>query len=769
MSAAQTPGTDALAIDASQARPYLEQLFAGTPGMVELRAIAEGAPPSRSFHRHVDRAIYSAEIALGQCRNVYVGLATRRDQSGGGKDNLHSTRVLWADIDGLTDDGAREAFAARLEGFPLPPSLRVWSGGGEHIYWLLEEPFDLTTPESVARFEHALKGIADVLGADRAAAEAARVLRIPGTYNLPDERKRAQGRTVARVELLAAPGHLYAFEDFADLEARGRALAGNGSAGAEYDASEGADDDIDEIVRRLAEADGEVARMLHETHEALGKPSESEVDAALAVRLLDAGVEPSIVERVIRWRRRGDGKHEAYYRRTVERALAWVRQREAERASEGEPGTTETTESPARFFGEGGLIVPVLGEEIRRLGHVVPGIDGRLYRYSEGVYRADGEAFVRASVRRLLADKFKRRHTDEAMAYVRAFDPAVSDRQPDGIINVRNGLLDWRTDPPTLRPHSASVISTVQLPIDWNPEATCPRIDAFLEAVLPDATKFMVEIIGYAMLPANPLRVAVLLLGPGRNGKTVLLLVVKALLGDANVSVVPLQVLTENRFAAAELFGKLANICGDLDARAIKQTDSFKMLVGGDPMLAERKHRDHFTFQPFALPLFSANEPPLSSDQTEAWFDRWLVVPMQRRIPESEIDPHLAAKLTTQEELEGLLVRAVAGLRRLMARGRFEIPVSVQTARLSYRERLDTVRGFVIEECKLHAEAWTQRSALYRAYRAWAKEGGRLPVSAVTFNEHLRNGFPDQIRETKRNGGIVGWAGIYHGGGGEAS
>jgi len=420
---------------------------------------------------------------------------------------------------------------------------------------------------------------------------------------------------------------------------------------------------------------------------------------------------------------------------------------------------------PGRFFGEGGLIVPRLGDEIRALGPVVPGIDGRLYRYLEGVYRGDGEAFARGAVRRLLGDLFKRRHSDEALAYLRAFDTEVSDRQPEGLVNLRNGLLDWREDPPVLRPHDPAIVSTIQLPLAWSPEACCPRIEAFLADVVPDAIEFVLEVIGYSLLPANPLRVAVLLLGPGSNGKSVLLMVIKALLGGENVSVVPLQVLTENRFAAAELFGKLANICGDLDARAIRQTDSFKMLTGGDPMLAERKHRDHFTFQPFALPLFSANEPPLSSDQTEAWFDRWLVVPMERRFEDDEIDPHLAGKLTTRDELEGLLVLAVEGLRRLMARGRFDLPPSVQRARLSYRERLDTVAGFVAEECQIAPDAWTQRSALYRTYRTWATDGGRLPVSAATFNEHLRAGFAGRVRESKRVG-IMGWTGIYHPGGG---
>jgi phage/plasmid-associated DNA primase len=112
----------------------------------------------------------------------------------------------------------------------------------------------------------------------------------------------------------------------------------------------------------------------------------------------------------------------------------------------------------------------------------------------------------------------------------------------------------------------------VQLPVDWNPKATCPRIDRFLwEVIPPDALDLVLEVIGYATYPANPYRVAVLLLGPGRNGKSILLRVLAALLGPENVSAMPLQVLAENRFASAELLGKLANIGGDLDAREVRR------------------------------------------------------------------------------------------------------------------------------------------------------------------------------------------------------
>jgi phage/plasmid-associated DNA primase len=94
-----------------------------------------------------------------------------------------------------------------------------------------------------------------------------------------------------------------------------------------------------------------------------------------------------------------------------------------------------------------------------------------------------------------------------------------------------------------------------------------------------------------------------------------------------------------------------------------------------------------------------------------------------------------------------------------MARGRFELPASVESARGDYRERLDSVRGFVVERATLHANCWAPRSLLYRAYRTWAQESGRFALSAATFNDHLRRGFVGRVEERKREG-TWGWVGI---------
>ena len=123
-------------------------------------------------------------------------------------------------------------------------------------------------------------------------------------------------------------------------------------------------------------------------------------------------------------------------------------------------------------------------------------------------------------------------------------------------------------------------------------------------------------------MPGNPLHKMFLLYGRGFNGKGVLLRVFTALAGML-ISAVSLHSLAAERFARAALFGKLVNICGDIDGAHIERTGLLKQLTGEDLISAEHKFARPFEFTNWAVPLFSANEIPSSSDTSRGWLDRW--------------------------------------------------------------------------------------------------------------------------------------------------
>jgi len=126
---------------------------------------------------------------------------------------------------------------------------------------------------------------------------------------------------------------------------------------------------------------------------------------------------------------------------------------------------------------------------------------------------------------------------------------------------------------------------------------------------------------------------------------------------------------------------------------------------------------------------------PATADQTNAYFSRWRIVKFPNTFAE---DGHLLGRLTTPEELSGILNLAVAGLRRLTERGRFETPPSVEEAAREYREQADTVAAFVLEKCETGTGRETVRTSLYESYSEFCRAMNKFPVSAGKFYEKLR-------------------------------
>jgi len=156
---------------------FFRGLFGPCDGVIELRAFPSA---TRCFAVLGDAGPGGQFIAQrSAAEDVYMGVATRRDASGGTLAHCQHLGALFVDVDFKTTPEAE--IRARLERELLPPSAIVHSGGGLHCYWFLREP--LAMPEEAARAKMLLRRLASYLGGDLAAAEPARILRVPGTWN----------------------------------------------------------------------------------------------------------------------------------------------------------------------------------------------------------------------------------------------------------------------------------------------------------------------------------------------------------------------------------------------------------------------------------------------------------------------------------------------------------------------------------------------------------------------------------------------------------
>lgn len=101
------------------------------------------------------------------------------------KEDVAAAAYLYVDID--NPDALQ-----RIADFAIAPTAVVFSGGGYNVYWRLAEPI---TEHGIAEAKN--RWLVEQLDGDRAATDVSRILRLPGTMNLPDKRKRERGREPA--------------------------------------------------------------------------------------------------------------------------------------------------------------------------------------------------------------------------------------------------------------------------------------------------------------------------------------------------------------------------------------------------------------------------------------------------------------------------------------------------------------------------------------------------------------------------------------------
>lgn len=421
-------------------------------------------------------------------------------------------------------------------------------------------------------------------------------------------------------------------------------------------------------------------------------------------------------------------------------------------------GALVTAADPDSFIDrKEGLLAAKVADAI---GHdLAIGADGLFWEYAPtGVWEKSNDV-VRTRLARLLGDRYRSGMTVTIEDVVRASPEVIrlSGDPHEELINTRSGMYEWRTG--KLLEHSPEYLSTVQLPVELDPADTeCPRFDAWLERALPaDTIPLLWEVLGYMLLNGNPLQKAILLHGDGGNGKGVFLRLLLAMLGSHNTSSITLRDMTEGKFEVAGLFGKIANVAGDIDALYLRDSAKFKSLTGQDKVNAQHKRKDPFEFVCWAVPIFSANELWRSSDTSRGYFRRWVVVPFPNAL-EGADDDFTEARL--HREAPAIFLKAMDALRGLMQRGRFELGISAAMLRDDFESQSDTVRIWLMEDESVKTSTpgdlttWEKRSSVYDAFRQWGTRSGQPVISSTKFYRRLRQlGFT----ETRRDG----YAGFY--------
>ena len=334
--------------------------------------------------------------------------------------------------------------------------------------------------------------------------------------------------------------------------------------------------------------------------------------------------------------------------------------------------------------------------------------------------------------------------------------------------NCRNGTIDLKTG--KLREHRREDLITKIAPVDFDPEAKCERFERFVSEIMAgdgDLVLFMHRHLGYGMSGDVRDHVLAFWFGAGGNGKSLLSVVVLAVLGDYGGKTAP-DLLFRSEHTdrhpteLADLHGRRLVVCNETRHGRTLDEGTLKDVTGDDPITARRMKEDFWTFSPSHKIVLFGNQRPRIKCLDKGIERRLRLVPFAVSFVGRE-DKNLKAALLA--ELPGVLAWLVRGCVAWQAEGLPEARAIID-ATAAYIKAEDTLGQFFEDECVLKDKAGAQvadkvtRKQVRDRYLEWSEARGEKPVSGKDLADAIRDrGAVD--RKVRADGkSCAGWVGI---------
>lgn len=375
-----------------------------------------------------------------------------------------------------------------------------------------------------------------------------------------------------------------------------------------------------------------------------------------------------------------------------------------------------------------------------------------MYHHTGRVWARTGEQLLRQEIRAILRDAANRGIVNEVVRNVKHLTrkrrTEMFDLPPEKLV-VKNGVVDLTTGGFTpLEQYSGKPGAQTFLDVKYDPEAFPHNFNQFLHDVLPaDDVPIMWELIGYCLYRGYPFQKAALFLGEGANGKSTLVNALREFLSDDNISNVELQDLANDRFAAADLDGKLANLASEISADELENTSKFKELTGEDMIRAQRKYEDSFKFENQATLIFSTNQPPAADDDTYAYERRWLYFTFPNTFTGTEAVPQRDLLDRFRKEHSGILNLAIEAFKQLWARGGFEETTYERQHEMAHDRATNPAVQFAQDKLARNGEGYLRIADAEEAFRTWCESKGRPKQGREAFVRAVR-----QVHEAPEKG-----------------
>jgi len=353
--------------------------------------------------------------------------------------------------------------------------------------------------------------------------------------------------------------------------------------------------------------------------------------------------------------------------------------------------------------------------------------------------------------------------------------PIAGAPEPSSTIAFLNGVLDvdgWINDPQIpLIPHSRNFFNLFALPFAFDPSATCPRWETFLNEIFEGDEHRILALrcmIGLLLTPDTSLQKIFVFIGKPRSGKGTILRIISALLGSKNVTQPKLASLT-TEFGLSALQGKAFAAFTDVHAAGRDVALAVEVLLaisGEDGVNINRKFKDILTDQKLCARLaLVMNEMVRLPDISGALGSRLIVLPFHVSF-EGKENTALTGELLT--ELPGIANWALEGLRTLrlaiasaaandkptgeIVKRLMQAPIGLPYLE-QFRDISSPCATFLNEECVVGEGLMVSRINLFEEWKSWCDRNEHEPGSTHSFFAKLRSQLPKLIESRPELGG----------------
>ena len=327
------------------------------------------------------------------------------------------------------------------------------------------------------------------------------------------------------------------------------------------------------------------------------------------------------------------------------------------------------------------------------------------------------------------------------------------------LFNVANGVVNLRTG--ELKKHDPDLLLSKISPIDYNPEAECPKFEKFMDEITcgdRELALWMQTYFGYSMTANVQEQLFSVFYGTGGNGKSVLVNVISTIMGQYTLET-PVETIMSKHGASgmsndiARIKGARLVTCRESDNGQALAESLIKSLTGGDKIAARFLHKEFFEFRPVAKWILFTNHKPSIKGTDQGIWRRVKLVPFNYRVPEDKKNKNLEPELLG--EASGILNWLVEGCLMWQKNG-FPKCDAINHATSDYQQDEDRIGEFLQEASNTGPGLKTSASELYKAYRWFCRDAGDMPLNSRNFPKKM-----EEKGHTKKRGGSGNfWDGI---------